>query len=160
MIESVFNPLSINPTKLFECVWPFCEIGAERVNKVKLATLLKKDSNITFFIWIFQNYWGQRFYKTPPGDCFWMLPPGKILIIPGIDSILMDLLMGCRNFILKRFIEERRNSLKFSEIFALLSMIWFLCLIIFGKVINLLLTFVICMIFFHALFMSFCPWTK
>ena len=34
------------------------------------------------------------------------------------DSILMNLLMGCRNFIYKLFIKERRKSLEFSEMFA------------------------------------------
>ena len=44
MKDQVFNPLSANPTKCsntlkqfehkqFKCVWPFCEIGAEKVNK-------------------------------------------------------------------------------------------------------------------------------
>ena len=64
-----------------------------------------------------------------------------------IDIIHMDLLMGCRNFIFKLFTKEPRKSLEFSEIFALLSMVWFSYLIIVGKALNLLLTFVICMIF-------------
>ena len=51
--------------------------------------------------------------------------------------------MGCKNFIFKRFTKERKNSSEFSELFALLS----ICLIIVGKAVNLLLTFVICMIF-------------
>ena len=67
----------------------------------------------------------------------------------------MDLLVGCRNFIFKLFTKERRESLEFSEIFALLSMTCFSCLIIVGKTVNLLLTFAICMIFkkkyFHVI---------
>ena len=67
------------------------------------------------------------------------------------DSILTDLFMGCKKFIFKLFTKERRNSSEFSDIFALLS-ICFSCLIIVGKVVNLLLTFVTCMIFFPCSF--------
>ena len=28
-----------NADELFECVWPFCEIGAQRVKKTKFAIL-------------------------------------------------------------------------------------------------------------------------
>ena len=27
------------PNELFECVWPFCEIGAKRVNWINTATV-------------------------------------------------------------------------------------------------------------------------
>ena len=40
----------------------------------KPATLLKKDSNTCIFLSILQNFWKQLFYRTPPDDCFWMLP--------------------------------------------------------------------------------------
>ena len=35
------------------------------------------------------------------------------------DSILMNLLMGCRNFIFKLLTKERRKSLEFSEMIAI-----------------------------------------
>ena len=63
------------------------------------------------------------------------------LLVEDSISILMDLLMGWRNFSFKLFTEKRRKSLEFSEIFALLSMVWFSCLIIVGIAVNLLLTF-------------------
>ena len=46
------------------------------------------------------------------------------------DSILTDLIMGCRNFIFKLFPKKRRKSLEFSEIFAMLSMVWFSCFLL------------------------------
>ena len=52
--------------------------------------------------------------------------PLSFLIL--IDSILMDLATECRNFIFKLFAKERRNSLEFSGILSLLSMICFSCL--------------------------------
>ena len=58
-----------------------------------------------------------------PHDCWLKIAfssPLRFMILN--DSILMDLLMGCR------------NSSEFSESFALLSMIYFSCLIIVGKV--------------------------
>ena len=64
--------------------------------------------------------------------------------------------MGYKNSIFKLFSKEPRNSSEFSEILALIS-ICFLCLIVVAKLANLLLTFVICMIFFHVRFMSFWP---
>ena len=72
------------------------------------------------------------------------------------DSIRADLFMGYKNSIFKLFSKEPRNSSEFSESFALIS-ICFLCLIVVAKLANLLLTFVICMIFFHVRFMSFWP---
>ena len=38
----------------------------------RLATLLKRDSNIGFFLWILWNFWEQLYYRTPPvaaSDC-------------------------------------------------------------------------------------------
>ena len=92
-----------------------------------------------------------------PCDCWSkisFLCPVRFLILN--DSILTDRFMGCKNFTLKLFTKERRNSSEFSEIFALLS-ICFLCLIVVTKVVNLLLTFFICMMFFHVRFMSLWP---
>ena len=92
-----------------------------------------------------------------PRDCWSkisFLCPVRFLILN--DSILTDRFMGCKNFTLKLFTKERRNSSEFSEIFALLS-ICFLCLIVVTKVVNLLLTFFICMMFFHVRFMSLWP---
>ena len=91
-----------------------------------------------------------------------MLTTGKILMIAGWryyfcsslrflilnDSILMDLLMGFRNFIFKLFTKERKKSLEFSQNF---------CYVINGMIFMFdhcwksrksFLTFVICMIFF------------
>ena len=42
-----------------------------------------QNSGTPAFLWIFQNYSWHCFYKTPPGDCFWMLTTGKILMIAG-----------------------------------------------------------------------------
>ena len=38
------NPLNGNPTKLFECVWPFCGVGTSRVKWI--ITQIKHDSEI------------------------------------------------------------------------------------------------------------------
>ena len=57
--------------------------------------------------------------------------PLSFLIL--IDSILMDLAIECRNFIFKLFAKERRNSLEFSGILSLLSMICFSCLSLFKR---------------------------
>ena len=142
-------------------------------NKVKLATLLKKDSDTGVFLWIFWNYYGQIFFKTPlatASEC-WRLEKSSWLLVKDIsffnplrfiilnDSILMDPFMGYKNFIFKLFTKDRRNWSSFSEVFALLT-ICFLYLIIVRKVANLLLAFVFCMIFVHVRFMSFWPWMK
>ena len=82
----------------------------------------------------------------------WIFSPLRFLIL--INSILMDLLMGWRNFIFKLFTVEQRNSLEFSGTFGLLSTICFSCLIIIWKNVDLLLIFVICMILFHVLFIT------
>ena len=82
----------------------------------------------------------------------WIFSPLRFLIL--INSILMDLLMGWRNFIFKLFTVAQRNSLEFSGIFGLLSTICFSCLIIIWKNVDLLLIFVICMILFHVLFIT------
>lgn len=67
-------------------------------------------------------------------SCFSLLYSLRyIWILILIYSILTDLLMGCRNFILKNFTKERRDSLNFSGIFALLVMICFSGLIIAGR---------------------------
>ena len=50
-----------------------------------------------------------------------------------IDSILMDLVMEYRNFILKRSSKMPRNSLDFLGILSLLSMICFSCLLLLEK---------------------------
>ena len=104
-------------------------------NKVRLATLIKRGSSKGIFQWIFRNYYGHLFYKTPPGGCFvdWNNPhdcwskvsffsPLKFLIL--IDSALMDLVMECRNFILQFFTKQRRNLLELPRILSLLSMIY------------------------------------
>ena len=80
-----------------------------------------------------------------------MLTTGKILMITSRRYHHFWALWGlsfwmiafwCRNFIFKIFTKEWRSSLEVSEIFALL-LICFSCLIIVGKAVNLLLTFVI-----------------
>ena len=61
-----------------------------------------------------------------PRDCWSkisFLCPVRFLILN--DSILTDRFMGCKNFTLKLFTKERRNSSEFSEIFALLSICFF-----------------------------------
>ena len=92
--------------------------------------------------------------RKNPRDCWSKISffsPLRFLILN--DSILMDLFKGYKNFIFKLFTKERRNSSEFSEVFAVLS-ICFSCLIIVGKVANLLSTFVFCMIFF-SMFVSY-----
>ena len=141
-------------------------------NKVKLATLLKKTPGQVFSCEFFKIITGKFFIKTSgrlllnaddsknPRDCWSKISffsPLWFLILN--YSILMDLFKGCKTFTFKPFTKERRNSSEFSEICALLSAC-FSCLIIVGKVVNLLLTFVICMIFFHVRFMSIYLWMK
>ena len=92
-----------------------------------------------------------------PRDCWSKLSlfsPLRFLIFN--DSILTALFRRCKNFIFKLFTKERKISSEFSEIFALLSMFFMFdhC----WKGCKLLLTFVICMIFFHVLFKLFWPW--
>ena len=36
------------------------------------ATLLKKISNASVFLWILRNFQEHSFYRTPLGDCFWL----------------------------------------------------------------------------------------
>ena len=141
-------------------------------NKVKLATLLKKRLwhrrfpvnfsklvrptflwNISGWVLLNADYW-----KTPRD--YWskisFFSPLRFLILK--NSILMELFMRCKtlssSFLLK---SERfhQSSQKF-----LLCYQCFSCLIIVGKVVNLLITFAICMIFFHVRFMSFWHWLK
>ena len=92
-----------------------------------------------------------------PRDCWSKLSlfsPLRFLIFN--DSIITalsgDVKTLSSSFLLK---SERfhQSSQKF-----LLCYQCFSCLIIVGKVVNLLLTFVICMIFFHVLFKLFWPW--
>ena len=113
------------------------------LNRVRLATLIRKDSGKGVFLWIFRNYEGHLFYKTLQGDCFvvWKNPhvcwskisffsPLRFLIL--IDSILIAIVMKCRNFIFKLFTKERRNSLEFPGVLSLLS-ICFSCLSLFKR---------------------------
>ena len=65
--------------------------------------------------------------------CLWFLvedisffSPLRFLIL--IDSTLMDLVVELRGFIFKLFTKEQSNSLEFSGILSLLSMICFSCL--------------------------------
>ena len=69
--ESPFNPLSTNPkngqthsafaNELFECVWPFCRVGAYRVN-LQLTTLFKKRLRHRFFSVNFVNFFKNIFF--------------------------------------------------------------------------------------------------
>ena len=52
-------------------------------NKVELTTLLKKTLTRVFSCEFFEIIKGDFFYKTPPGECFWMLTTGKILVTAG-----------------------------------------------------------------------------
>ena len=90
-------------------------------NKVKLTTLLKRDSHTCFSV----NFSRTRFLKNTsrklllnsddrknPHDCW-----SKILFFSLLrflilnDGILIDLLMGCRNFIFKLSTKQQRISL-------------------------------------------------
>ena len=142
-------------------------------NKVKFETLLKKTPRQVLSFEFFEIIKGNFFVKhlqasallnadnrKDPRDCWSKISffsPLRFLIFN--DTILADLFMGCKNFIFKLFTKERRNSSEFSEFFALLS-ICFRCLIVVAKVVNLLLTFVICIIFSMFVLCHFGPWMK
>ena len=109
----------------------------------------------------FKLFWAA--WATSTSECWrlekysWLLvkdiflSPLRFLILN--DSILMGLFMGYKNFIFKHFTKERRNSSEFSKVFVLLS-ICFSCLIIVGKVANLLLTYLF-LTWFLFMFVSY-----
>ena len=136
-------------------------------NKVRLATLIKKTPAQVFFCEFFEiindTFFIKHLHQKNSHD-YWskVLFFSHLRFLILIDSILMDLHMGCRNFPFKHFTKERRNSLEFSVLFfSLINYMFFLFAIV-GKVGNtlFLLAFVTCMIFFYVLFASFWPWMK
>ena len=42
----------------------------------------KKEAIVGFLLWIYRNFPEQASYRTPPGDCFWMLNFQIIFSIP------------------------------------------------------------------------------
>ena len=128
-------------------------------NKVKLATLLKKTLTQVFSCGFFEIIKGDFFIKhlrVSASECWrlekssWLLISSPVRFLILNDSILRtfscDVKTLSSSFLLK---SERfhQSSQKF-----LLCYQCFSCLIIVGKVVNLLLTFVICMIFFPCSF--------
>ena len=41
----------------------------------------KRDSDTGAFLWILRNFWEQLFYRTPPGDCFYLCPRLCVVLI-------------------------------------------------------------------------------
>ena len=41
----------------------------------------KRDSGTGAFLWILPNFWEQLFYRTPPGDCFYLCPRLCVVLI-------------------------------------------------------------------------------
>ena len=117
---------------------------------VTLATLLKKTSEQVFSYKFFESIKDSLFIKhfRATGSEWCRLEKSSWLLVNNIIFQPFELSHFEREHF---FTKEQSKSLEFSEIFAVLS-ICFSCLIIVGKLVNLLLTFIICMIFFPCSF--------
>ena len=128
--QSCVCVLQKRPSSKFYKTYKKARVPELIFNKVKHVNLLEKDLGTCVCQWIYGQHPLNADDWKNSHDCWSKMSffnPLRFLILN--DRILMDLLMGWKTFILKFFTKERRNSLELSEIFVVLSMICYSCLI-------------------------------
>ena len=73
----------------------------------------KRDSDTGAFLWILRNFWEQLFYRTPPGDCFYLCPRLCVVLIffSFFFSWFLSLFVMCvYRYVICRFLKTEKRG--------------------------------------------------